>query len=85
MSVERLDLIQPKEILDYRASELTLQEKYLKGIEKTLDNPELPPSIVYANRMRLEKAKATFMLYNCLMNDYVQTLLITYMDKTNTK
>jgi len=76
MSTEtRIDLHQSKEVLDYRASELAIQDRFIKYLEKTLDNPEAPPSIVYANTMRLEKAKATLLLYNELMNSYVHTLI----------
>lgn len=75
MTNKRLDLLQPQEVLDYRANELALQDTLLKYLEKPLINPEAPPSIVYADTMRLEKAKATFLLYNDLMNGFVHTLI----------
>lgn len=79
MSAKRLDLLQPQEVLDYRSSELAIQDRILKTLEERLANPELPPDIVWADTMRLERTKATFLLYNDLMNGYVHALI--YMDK----
>lgn len=79
MNDKSLDLLQPQEVLDYRASELAIQDRILKVLEEKLANPELPPDIVWADTMRLARTKATFLLYNDLMNGYVHILI--YMDK----